>query len=394
MFFEAPRDLLEVTPAARTKALAKLQSLGVKALRVELYWADVAPGAQQHDKAQLRSDQPRRLQLGPLRRAARRSRSAELAGAADGHLAGAASGRPPTTTTRPTSPTPTTRDFKEFMTAVGTPLRPEVSLYAIWNEPNHPAFLRPQFNSNGTPASPRIYRGLFLAGYAGLQAAGIADPKVLMGETAPVGYDRVNAHGIREGCCTTCAARVPARSAVPELPIPARRAPAGAARLRLRPPRLHDRRRARSTSRPGADDVTIGVLSRLSSALNKAAAAHAIPARMPIYLTEFGVQSNPNRCSACRWPSRPNTTRSPRRSPGRTRAWRPSRSTCCATTRSAGRPVERARRLRRLPAGLETVNGHAQAALLRLPGAARRLQARARLLAVGPRAPRRPAPPR
>ena len=34
-----------MTPAARAKALAQLQSLGVKALRVELYWADVAPGA-------------------------------------------------------------------------------------------------------------------------------------------------------------------------------------------------------------------------------------------------------------------------------------------------------------------------------------------------------------
>jgi hypothetical protein len=45
---------------------------------------------------------------------------------------------------------------------------------------------------------------------------------------------------------------------------------------------------------PEADDVTIGVLSRLSSALDRAAAAHAIPARTPIYLTEFGIQSRPN----------------------------------------------------------------------------------------------------
>jgi hypothetical protein len=44
---------------------------------------------------------------------------------------------------------------------------------------------------------------------------------------------------------------------------------------------------------PEADDVTIGVLSRLSNALNKAAEAHAIPGGVPIYLTEFGVQTNP-----------------------------------------------------------------------------------------------------
>jgi hypothetical protein len=43
------------------------------------------------------------------------------------------------------------------------------------------------------------------------------------------------------------------------------------------------------------DDVTIGGLSRLSNALNLAARAHAIPSGVPIYLTEFGVQSFPNK---------------------------------------------------------------------------------------------------
>jgi hypothetical protein len=46
---------------------------------------------------------------------------------------------------------------------------------------------------------------------------------------------------------------------------------------------------------PEADDVTLGALSRLSNALNLAARAHAIPAGVPIYLTEFGVQSFPNK---------------------------------------------------------------------------------------------------
>jgi hypothetical protein len=40
--------------------------------------------------------------------------------------------------------------------------------------------------------------------------------------------------------------------------------------------------------------VTIGVLSRLTRALNLAARAHAVP-RLRIYLTEFGVQSKPNK---------------------------------------------------------------------------------------------------
>ena len=84
-----------------------------------------------------------------------------------------------------------------------------------------------------------------------------------------------------------------------------------------------------------------------------------------------------------RLPSRPNTTRSPSTSPGRTRAWRRSRSTCSKTTRSAGARVERERRQRRLPDGPGVRQRLAQAALLRLAGPADRHQAGARLLAVG-----------
>ena len=78
------------------------------------------------------------------------------------------------------------------MTAVAREFGSQVSTYSIWNEPNESVFLMPQWNSNGTPASGRIYRGLYQAGYAGLQAGGLAHPKVLFGETAPIGYDKVN----------------------------------------------------------------------------------------------------------------------------------------------------------------------------------------------------------
>jgi hypothetical protein len=42
------------------------------------------------------------------------------------------------------------------------------------------------------------------------------------------------------------------------------------------------------------NDVTIGVLSRLSTALDRAAKAGAIPAHLPLYLTEFGIESTPD----------------------------------------------------------------------------------------------------
>ena len=43
------------------------------------------------------------------------------------------------------------------------------------------------------------------------------------------------------------------------------------------------------------DDVTIRVISRLSSALDRAARAGAISPRLPLYLTEFGIQSLPDK---------------------------------------------------------------------------------------------------
>jgi hypothetical protein len=178
------------------------------------------------------------------------------------------------------------------MTAVARHFGSEVGLYAIWNEPNHFRFLRPQFNANGTPASPRIYRGLYQAGYAGLQAAGIAKPKVLMGETAPGGEERVKPHSgaqsavaplvfLREALCLNSRYRKSSTcSALPAYGY-AHHAYANANGPLEKP------------SRPAS--VTISVLSRLTTALDRAARAHAIPAHLPIYLTEFGVQSKPNK---------------------------------------------------------------------------------------------------
>src|SRR5580692_1172159 len=43
VFFEAPGSLLDVSAQARAKTLTQLQSLGVHALRIVLYWRNVAP---------------------------------------------------------------------------------------------------------------------------------------------------------------------------------------------------------------------------------------------------------------------------------------------------------------------------------------------------------------
>lgn len=291
-YFEGGSDLVQ--PSTRPHALTQLQALGVRALRVELPWATVAPGPDNAARPAFDATNPASYAWGQY--------DALLAEAQRLHwpvLLTLTAPAPRWATSNHKAPyimRPDAKDFQEFMTAVGRHYASEVSIYSIWNEPNHPAFLLPQWNSNGTPASPRIYRGLYQAGYAGLQAAGIARPKMLFGETAPSGYDTVNVH--REGSKALLRDVAPLAFLRGALCLNAQYRKSGScSSLPMSGYAHHAYTKPAGPFYvpPERDDVMIGVLSRLSSALDKAARAHAIPAGVPIYLTEFGVQSLPNR---------------------------------------------------------------------------------------------------
>jgi hypothetical protein len=290
-YFEGSTDLLN--PARRPHALAQLQHLGVSALRVELYWHEVAPSANSATAPSFDATDPTAYNWGqyvPLLAEAQRLGWQVLLTVTGPAPRWATSNRKAPYITRPGD-----LDFQQFVTAVARRFGSEVSLYSIWNEPNHPAYLRPQFNANGTPASPRIYRGLFEAGYAGLQAAGIAHPKVLFGETAPTGYDSANTR--LEGPTALLHDVAPLAFLRGALCLSTRYTkPSSCSSLSISGYAHHAYTKAIGPSYqpPGADNVTIGVLSRLTRALDLAARAHAITAQVPIYLTEFGVQSKPN----------------------------------------------------------------------------------------------------
>jgi hypothetical protein len=183
--------------------------------------------------------------------------------------------------------------FEEFMTAVGLHYGTSVYEYAIWNEPNIAGWLSPQWNSNGTPASPRIYRSLYQAGYAGLLASGLQNPNVVFGELAPFGQEHLGRGEsksrevaplafMREALCLNshyrkssgCGALKMSAFGIHPYTYPAKQG------VTYRP--------------PDYNEVTIGTLARLSNALNLAAGAHALPAHLPIQITEYGVQSKPN----------------------------------------------------------------------------------------------------
>src|ERR1700735_2287908 len=193
VYFEASTDLLN--PATRAHTVAQMQTLGVKALRVELSWYEVAPSPESATRPTFEETNPAAYHWGQydaVLAEAQRLKWPVLLTVTSPVPRWATANKKAPYITRPDD-----LDFEQFMTALAKHYGSEVSTYSIWNEPNHPAFLLPQWNSNGTPASPRIYRGLYQSGYAGLQAAGLAHPKVLFGETAPTGYDTVNVH--REG---------------------------------------------------------------------------------------------------------------------------------------------------------------------------------------------------
>ena len=288
-FFEAGSRLLE--PRHESATFAQLKDLGVHALRLELRWSAVAPAPTSARAPRFDATDPSRYAWGAYVSVVARAKA--LGWPVLLTVTGPA---PRWATSNRRAPYVTRPDglaFERFMTAVGREFSTKVALYSIWNEPNHPAFLMPQWTASGNPASPAIYRHLYQHGYDGLLAAGLRHPKVLFGETAPAGYTRVTPS--REGLLHAVAPLAFLRSAFC-LDSGYRRA-GSCAKLQIAGFADHPYSKAVGPTwvPPGGDDVTIGSLSRLSSALDGAAAAGAIPAATPIYLTEFGVQSYPNR---------------------------------------------------------------------------------------------------
>lgn len=275
--FEAPRDL--ENPSKRDAALTELGSLGVHSLRVIVQWARVAPDSSQPIKPPFDATDPAAYdwsQYDPLMAAA----------AARGWpvLVTISSPVPKWATKYKldnlTRPNPVA--FGDFVTAVGRKYGAQVNLWSIWNEPNQPQFLRPQYANGGKPQSPAMYRKLFQAATAGLHRAGQADDKVLIAETSPRGHTRVvyPLTFLRGMLCLDSKYK--------------KRAGCGTLDADGYAHHAYTTRQGPSFIPPNKNDVTIGVLSRLTKAINRAAKAGALPSRLPLYLTEFGTQSLPD----------------------------------------------------------------------------------------------------
>ena len=294
VMFEAPNAFQD--PAT---VVPKLESLGVTALRVNLRWNDVAPDNNSRDRPNVDLKDPASYnwsRYAPILDVAKEKGWKVLIA-----LAGSAP-RWGTEGARDHITRPRASDYQQFAEATAKRFGSGVAYWSIWNEPNFRTFLAPQF-VKGKPASPAIYRKLYLAGQKGLKA-GTAKPRILFGETAPrAGADGVAPLAFMRGvlCLSTTykkskkCGKISADGYAHHPYAP----PAGPFFL---PPKT--------------DDVTIGVLSRLTGALDKAARAGAITGKLKLYLTEFGVQSYPDRSAGV-----PLSTQSDHRSIAEKLAW-------------------------------------------------------------------------
>ncbi len=279
--FQATREMRSADPAVRARALDDVEALGVHWLRVVLYWQDVAPEVDARTVPAFEETDPAAY---PEAGWAIYDRVLADARARGFRVLLTVTGPGPRWATRSrrdrvTRPSPTR--FRRFVTAVGRRYGEQIDYWSVWNEPNHPQFLAPQYR-RGRAYSPRLYRQLFRAARSGLERSGNARDRVLMGETAPRGNSNVVAplEFVRGSLCLTSSYRK--RRGCGSLDVDGW---AHHPYTTSKGPWFVSRNR---------DDVTIGSLSRLTRALDRARRAHAVGKRVDLYLTEFGVQSEPD----------------------------------------------------------------------------------------------------
>ena len=318
-------DLLLYRDAAtRDAALAQMRALGVDRVRVTVLWSVAAQG--------VRSTPARRRRFAAADPATYPSenwdRYDNLVRSARAHGIGvyfSVTGPGPAFThgvaprgERRSAATwmPDARAFGRFVAALGTrysgryrdedegrAVLPRVSFWGLWNEPNQGGWLTPQHARVGgatIPMSPIVYRRLFLYGRRALQSTGHGRDVILLGETAPIGSAQRSARApmrparfLRELLCVAPNGRryTGAAAKVRDCAIFRRLGPLRASGYGHHP---YTKDLAPTQRDASPDSLTTANLSALPRLLDRlATTTHDVPARLPIYLTEFGYETDP-----------------------------------------------------------------------------------------------------
>jgi hypothetical protein len=333
-------------PDQLDQRLAEAKALGVDRIRVSVYWHLLAPSPQQKQKpaGSYPASDPR---FYPQSGWDRYDRVAELAAKHGLGVLFTLTGPAPLWATGTPQQgrtdvedtwNPDAADFKDFVTAVATrysgswrdehqqpalipllppttsqgPVLPRVDHWSIWNEPNHGGWLTPQWQTPSgakrlIPSSPYVYRGLVDAAWSALQATGHGGDTILVGETSPTGLRQAGItrgirplRFIRELYCLNgafkpytgatarqrgCPASFDARAFVAAHPgLFAASGWAHHPYALTTAPGLPD---------PSRDDATLSGLDRLTRTLDRIFALYGSTAQLPVWITEYGYQTNP-----------------------------------------------------------------------------------------------------
>lgn len=201
---------------------------------------------------------------------------------------------------------PDARKFADFATAVARRysgafrdpadrrrVLPAVRMYTPWNEPNHNAFLEPQWVRDGRggwrPESPHLYRALYQAGYRAIKRVSPLN-KVLLGNTSPEGSDRPGPgrHGVAPLEFLRTMACVDERLAPLRVPECRHFTPLRADGYAHHPYSRWTAPDVRS-SRP--DDAPIADTDRLETLLTALHHLGRITTDLDVYFTEYGYES-------------------------------------------------------------------------------------------------------
>ncbi|UTI66345.1 hypothetical protein NBH00_09075 [Paraconexibacter antarcticus] len=346
------------TPQGTAKALDRLVTLGVDRVRVSVFWATVAPKSDSQTRPVFDAANPSAYPAHAWDRYDQLVRLATARGIAVNFDITSpaplwATGDSPRADIANTFQ-PDPAEFEQFVRAVGNrysgtfgapggsypqPPRPalcelsstcppkepqppvladgpvpRVSYFSIWNEPNQPGWLTPQWivRPDGAPgyieAAPHLYRGLVDAAWRGLQATNHGSDTFLIGETAPKGLnlqDTTRAikpmRFIRQLYCLDDQMHPlrGAEAAMRDCPTD----DAGTAAFADAHPGLFAATgyahhpyelTAPPTRRPTDPDyVTIANLPRLTLALRDIFTIYGRANGLPLYLTEFGYNTDP-----------------------------------------------------------------------------------------------------
>lgn len=276
MVFEAPTELMYAQTADRT--MREIRAFGVTHVRQLVYWQSFAPHANSKHRPHFNTANPNAYPAGTWNRLDGLVADADALGM---KLQLTLTGPVPRWATGPRKghvKRPSVKLYAKWVKAVGRRYGSHVSTWSLWNEPNSSHFLAPQ--KHGVAA--RLYRKLYIAGAKALRStAANKHDKILLGETAPRGSSRQTAPltFLREMLCLNSRYHRTHHCSKLDTQGYAHHAYTTRTGPHFKPP---------------ANDVTIGVLGRLTHALDRAARAHAIPRHLKLYLTEFGVQTYPD----------------------------------------------------------------------------------------------------